>query len=50
MKIVEIKKITDDNFELIICEKLKGILNREEALDLMDDLAEHLGYETRGKW
>lgn len=47
---IRIEKITENNFEVLICDKLKGILDRDEALKLMWRLADLLDYETRGKW
>jgi len=46
---IRIEKITEDNFEIIICDKLKGILNKDETLELFFDLARHLDYEVRDK-
>jgi len=47
---IKIEKITDDNFDVLICEKLKGILDRDELLTLMRDITYELGYEVRSKW
>jgi len=47
---IKIEKITEDNFEILICDKLKGILDRDELLTLMRDIAYELDYEVRSKW
>lgn len=47
---IKIEKITEDNFEILICEKLKGILDRDELLTLMRDIAYELDYEVRSRW
>jgi len=47
---IKIEKISDDNFEVLICDKLKSILDRDELLTLFWDLADKLDYEVRGKW
>ena len=47
---LEIVKITDDNYEVVICGKLKTIINREEAFDILLNLSELLNYEIRDKW
>ena len=47
---IKIEKITEDNFEIPICEKLKGILDRDELLTLMRDITYELDYEVRSKW
>jgi len=46
---IKIEKISDDNFEVLICDKLKSILDRDELLTLFWDLADKLDYEVRGK-
>jgi len=47
---IKIEKISDDNFEVLICDKLKSILDRDEILILLWDLADKLDYEVRSKW
>jgi len=47
---IEVEKISDNNFEVIVCDKLKGILSKDEMERLFFDLAEKLDYDVRSKW
>jgi hypothetical protein len=53
-KTITIEKNEDDHqideFNVIVCGKFKAPLTRDEALNLLWDLANELDYEVRSKW
>jgi len=50
IKIIEVVKNDNLNYEFSILGKLNLELTREETLDLFWQMAKELEYETRSKW
>jgi len=49
-KTFNIEQIDSDNFSVIILEKIKVDVTRDELLQLFWNLADRLEYDTRSKW
>jgi len=50
VKIFNIEQIDSDNFTVIVLEKIKVDVTRDELLQLFWSLADRLEYDTRSKW
>jgi len=50
LKLFNIEQIDNDNFTVIILDKIKVDTTRDELLELFFSLADRLEYDTRPKW